>query len=216
MYSRYRRFAAWLGQKRPFGTTAVYSNCNSAKNVSRDVTVKVPDSYNRTEKADTLRKRTEISMEREESINEILAYYRGREDKKEQEVIVAMLRELQEVCGGVSPALQERAASVTGVKVSVVKYLVRMYSGLKETPYEHTVTVCTGKRCRDKGGAAVLQAVRKELDIKKEGISADGKVYLSVQGCLRNCGKSPNLLIDGKMFSGVRPEQIADIFKKCF
>nr|WP_157766910.1 NAD(P)H-dependent oxidoreductase subunit E [uncultured Blautia sp.] len=163
-----------------------------------------------------IRKRTESFMDREENINEILAYYSSRKDKKEQEMIVAMLRELQEICGGISPALQERAASAAGVKKSVVQYLVRMYTGLKETPYEHTVTVCTGKRCRDKGGAAVLQAVRNELGIKKEGISADGNVYLNVRGCLRNCGKSPNLLIDGKMFSGVKPDQIGEIFKKCF
>ena len=68
-------------------------------------------------------------MDREESISEILSYYAGREDKKEQETIASMLRELQEVCGGFSPGLQERAASAAGVKVSVIRYLVRMYSG---------------------------------------------------------------------------------------
>ena len=49
-------------------------------------------------------------MDREESINEILSYYSGRKDKKEQETVAAMLRELQEACGGISPKLQERAA----------------------------------------------------------------------------------------------------------
>ena len=39
-------------------------------------------------------------MDREESINEILSYYSGRKDKKEQETVAAMLRELQEACGG--------------------------------------------------------------------------------------------------------------------
>ena len=38
-------------------------------------------------------------MDREESINEILSYYSGRKDKKEQETVAAMLRELQEACG---------------------------------------------------------------------------------------------------------------------
>ena len=189
-----------------FWAAVVYSSGKSAKNVNRTVSNSGSDQ----------KKGTESFMDREENINEILAYYSSRKDKKEQEMIVAMLRELQEICGGISPALQERAASTAGVKRSVVQYLVRMYSGLKETPYEHTVTVCTGKRCRDKGGAAVLQAVRNELGIKKEGISADGNVYLNVRGCLRNCGKSPNLLIDGKMFSGVKPDQIGEIFKKCF
>ena len=46
-------------------------------------------------------------MDREESINEILSYYSGRKDKKEQETVAAMLRELQEACGGISPKLQE-------------------------------------------------------------------------------------------------------------
>ena len=153
-------------------------------------------------------------MDREESINEILSYYSCRKDKKEQETVAAMLRELQEACGGISPKLQERAAQAAGIKVSVIQYLVRMYSDLKETPYEHTVTVCTGIRCRNKGGAAVSQAVRKALGIKKEGLSADGNVYLHVRGCLRNCGTSPNLLIDGKLFSKVKPEQVPDILEK--
>ena len=49
-----------------------------------------------------IKKGTESFMDREENINEILAYYSSRKDKKEQEMIVAMLRELQEICGGIS------------------------------------------------------------------------------------------------------------------
>ena len=191
--------------KRTCRPTFLHNSGKSAKNVNIDPIAK--GDFKRMEY-------TMDRMDREESISEILSYYAGREDKKEQETIASMLRELQEVCGGISPGLQERAASAADVKVSVIRYLVRMYSGLKETPYEHTVTVCTGERCRNKGGAAVLQAVRKELGIKKDDISQDGKVFLKTRGCLRNCGSSPNIIIDGELYPGVKPEKVPEILKK--
>ena len=66
-------------------------------------------------------------LERERKSEEILAYYGGMDNRGEQELIVALLRELQDVYGCITAGVIERAAAVTGVKPSFIRALVRMY-----------------------------------------------------------------------------------------
>ena len=43
----------------------------------------------------------------------------------------------------------------------------------------------------------MLDALRRELGIESQGLSADGMFFLRTQNCLKHCGTAPNLLIDG-------------------
>ena len=55
-----------------------------------------------------------------------------------------------------------------------------------------------------------MEQLRRELKPDKNGISADGIYELRTQNCLKQCRTSPNLLIDGKLYSG---DQIRNIKK---
>ena len=54
----------------------------------------------------------------------------------------------------------------------------------------------------------ILQNLRRELGIKKDGISSDGRFELRTRNCLKQCRTSPNMYIDRKLYSG---EQLKDI-----
>lgn len=152
-----------------------------------------------------------------EQLKEIFSYYSQIKKPALQEDMVNMLREIQELCGFISPEMKQRAAEALGVKTSVLTCLIQRLPGLKEANYHHTVTVCTGERCSQKKGREILLAVRRALQIEegyslnKPILSKDGTVLLKTQNCLKQCRTAPNLMIDGKVYRQVRPEEVAEL-----
>jgi len=155
-------------------------------------------------------------MDLENQLQEILDYYSRQKDRKDQTVIVEMLRELQEVQGFLPPDLKRRAAEAAGVDASLIQLLIRRYPSLKDAPYIHEIIACTGERCGNKNGLAVLEAVRKELHIQKDGLSADEKTLLKTRCCLKKCRSAANLYLDGRLYSAVTPERVPEILQKAF
>ena len=150
----------------------------------------------------------------EERLRELWDYYAGRADRQDQTVIVELLREVQEICGCVPSNQQREAARVCGVPESLIAALVKRYPSLREADYRHEITACSGERCRAKGAAAVLDALRRELGIESQGLSADGMFFLRTQNCLKHCGTAPSLLIDGELLPRVTPEQIPALIQR--
>lgn len=149
----------------------------------------------------------------EEKLEEIFSYYEACRDRGSQEQVIALLRELQELYGYIPEELTERMETQLGVKRSVTHCIIRMVSDLKECPYRHVVTVCTGERCGKKQGAEILAAVREALDIRKDGMSGDGTVCLKTRNCLKSCASSPNMLVDQTLHQNLTPKEAAEIVK---
>ena len=154
--------------------------------------------------------------EKEKELEDIFSYYDKLDKPAQQDEVVNLLREIQELCGFISPEMKQRSAETLGVKEAVLTCLIRRFPSLKEAAYLHTVTVCTGERCGRKQGMEILQAVKRELQIDGNisggpMLSKNGKVLLKTQNCLKQCRTSPNLLIDGKMYRQVRPEDVPEL-----
>ena len=141
-------------------------------------------------------------------VREILDYYRRLPDCGSQEVIVSMLRELQDVCGWIGPSILEEAAQAAGGKVSLIQVIMKRYPSLKKSPYVHEIIVCTGRNCAGRDNLKVLQEVKRLLKIGSDGISEDGRVYMKTRACLKQCRTAPNIMVDGKICSGKSAEEI--------
>lgn len=147
-------------------------------------------------------------------LEEIFDYYTSLKDKGSQENIAAMLREIQDAEGFISPDMKAKAASALEVKISVLDVILKMYPDLKTAGYTHTITLCTGQRCGTKGGGDILAAVTRLLKPDSCGISADGRFFVKKQNCLKQCRTSPNMLIDGKLYNHLTPESAVALIKK--
>ena len=145
-----------------------------------------------------------------EEIEEIFSYYGKQRDKSSQKMVVSLLRELQEVEGCITPELKRRVMETTEVTDKFLNCLIKMYPSIKEVKQVHEIIACTGERCAKKDGMTILQNLRRELGIKKDGSSADGRIELRTRNCLKQCRTSPNMYIDGKLYSG---EQLKNIKK---
>ncbi|MDO5345353.1 MAG: NAD(P)H-dependent oxidoreductase subunit E [Lachnospiraceae bacterium] len=161
--------------------------------------------------------------EQEKQLEEIFSYYGSAGNGQDQETLVSLLREIQELYGFISPEIRKRAADTMGVKESVLTCLIRRFPSLKEADYQHTIVVCTGERCGRKQGEDIIRTVAGKLGIDEKGLckkgqmlSPNGKVLLKTQNCLKQCRTSPNLMIDGTVYRQIKPEDVAEIIRKCF
>ena len=132
-----------------------------------------------------------------EKVEEIIEYYAGERNPKEQENLVAMLREIQEVEGYSPREVQEMAAEKIGIKTTVLSCIIQRYPSLKGADYAHEMVLCSGARCGCKGG-----------------LSANKKVHVVTRNCLKQCKTSPNMLVDGKLYSGLTVEKALEIVRK--
>lgn len=152
-------------------------------------------------------------MNQEQELLEILNYYSQKPNPSQQDNIVAMLREIQDLLGCVPKGVQEQAAKAVGTKPAVIHLLVQRFPSLQSAAYEHRLTVCTGQRCGSQNSYEVISTLRKELAVDKEGFSQDGTVLFCTQNCLKQCGKGPNLLLDGVLYSAMNVQKAKELVK---
>lgn len=148
-----------------------------------------------------------------EEIEEIFSYYSTQKDRGTQEMVVALLKELQEAEGYITPVLKQRVIETTGVTEKFLSLILKMYPSIKEGAYVHEIIACTGERCGKKGGMEILQNIKRELAIGKDGISKDGKFQLRTRNCLKQCRTSPNIMIDGNIYSGDDLKDLKKLFE---
>ena len=120
----------------------------------------------------------------------------------------------QGVHGCISPYVLEQAAEAAGVRDSMVQAICKRYPSLKTAPYNHEIILCTGRNCASKGSLTVMDELKKRLGVGKNGISEDGTVCLKTRNCLKNCRKAPNVMVDGRLCSGLDAEGILRELKR--
>lgn len=133
-------------------------------------------------------------------IQDIFDYYKGQ--NKNQEELIACLREIQELLGGIPKEFHQKTAELFGVKETAVQAYIRLYPSLKEQTYKHTVTLCSGSRCGNKGAQRLLRELKNLPGVKR------GEIEVKTQMCMHHCAASPNVKVDGVLLEHARMEEI--------
>ncbi len=139
----------------------------------------------------------------EDALNEIIGYYGSQSDAKNQENLVAMLREIQELLGCIPEDVQEDIATALSLKPIVIRQLIKLFPSLTSSPRRHKITVCTGPACSAAQSGLLLETLREAIRSKP--------FTLNVKNCLKQCRTAPNLRIDDDLYASVKPEEIPGI-----
>ena len=76
-----------------------------------------------------------------------------------------------------------------------------------------TVLVCQKSSCMKRGGKAICQAL--EMALSDRGL--DDQVAIKGTGCMKNCGKGPNLVMPGRVrYCQIGAKEIPDLVDKHF
>ena len=68
---------------------------------------------------------------------------------------------------------------------------------LLEPAGRHRVTICTGRTCARRGGAALARSARRALGVDLFRTTADRSIHLEPFRCFGQCAMAPNVRIDG-------------------
>ena len=121
--------------------------------------------------------------------NEAIAYYKSQGAPGDQSALVGLLREAQQAHGGVIPAyLPAEAARCYGVKESYILAVIKRIPSLRLSD-RSVLEICCGNSCGRKN--AVL------LDHAQQNWGA--KLEIRQSGCMRMCGKGPNIRLNGQI-----------------
>ncbi|NLW16473.1 MAG: NADH-quinone oxidoreductase subunit NuoE [Firmicutes bacterium] len=135
------------------------------------------------------------------------------QDKKG--AFVPLLHEAQEIFGYLPEEVQRRVADGIGVPLSEVYGVATFYSLFSLKPRgKHKIGICLGTACYVRGAGAVLAELEKELGIKVNDTTADGKFTLEITRCIGACGLAPVMTIDEDVYGRLAPERIKEILAR--
>lgn len=143
------------------------------------------------------------------NIHEAVEYYKGQDAPQNQFAMVELLKEAQEHNGGVlTDCLIEDIATLLNIKVTFLNAVIKRYPSLKTAQAPHSLEVCGGKNCAANASAALLKHIRGAYGAESGGISTKGGFSFKICGCLKHCGKGPNIKWDGEIYNAATPELI--------
>ena len=139
-------------------------------------------------------------------IMEAIAYYKSQGAPGDQNALVALLREAQQENSGVIPAhIPALAAESYGVKESYILAVIKRIPSLRLSD-RPVLEICCGNNCGRKN-AALLDHAEKNWGTKLE---------VRQSGCMRMCGKGPNVRLNGQLHHKVNAEVLDQLLTEVF
>ena len=135
--------------------------------------------------------------------------------KDDQGKLMPIMQQAQKLFGCVSLEVQEFISEKTGAPVSELYGIATFYAQFTLEPKgDNVVSVCQGTACYVRGGAAVLEEVKKILGINAGETTADGKFSIQDTRCLGCCGLAPVMVINEDVYGKLTPGDVKGILDK--
>lgn len=147
---------------------------------------------------------------RYEQLAELIERYQSKKG-----ALVPLLHEAQQIFGYLPEEVQRRVADGLGLPLSEVYGVATFYSLFSLKPRgKHKIGICLGTACYVRGAGAILAELEKELAIKVNDTTPDGKFTLEITRCIGACGLSPVMTVDEDVFGRLTPDSIKDILAR--
>lgn len=132
--------------------------------------------------------------------------------KSKRGSLIMALHEVQNAFGYVPWDAMEIVAAELQIPMAQIYSVLTFYNHFKlKAPGKVVISICDGTACHIKGGPAVIETFKKNLGVQEGETTADGLFYIQIVRCLGCCGLAPVVVINGKTYGKVRPEQVPEI-----
>ena len=126
-------------------------------------------------------------------LQEAIQYYKGQGAPGDQNALTSLLRELQSEFSAIPQWAIAEIMAAYGIRETYLQAIIRRIPSLR-LENTHLLELCGGPNCSKQAGLAAF--VEKTYGAKPKNFT------LRYTGCMRMCGKGPNLKWDGKVFNG--------------
>ena len=135
---------------------------------------------------------------------------------REKRYSLAILQDLQHSFGYIPREGLEAVSAFLGIKLSALYSMATFYRALSLKPRgKHIIQICDGTACHIRGGPILLDALNRSLGIRPGETTKDGLFTLKTVNCMGACAIGPVMVVDGKINSRVKPDQVEGILKTC-
>ena len=143
-------------------------------------------------------------------VDEVISRY-----EKSDESLLAILQDFQKEFLYVPEEGMQRLSELFDVPESKIYAMGTFYKALSLVPRgRHTIKVCTGTACHLKGANQIIDTVERELDVKRNSTTTDGRFTLESVNCVGACAMAPLVVVDEDYHGQVRTSKIMDVLKK--
>ncbi len=143
-------------------------------------------------------------------IKELLNKYDNNKDN-----LMPILQGLQDIFGYLSFDNLKLVSEELNMSLEKIYGVATFYSQFRFNPKaEHTISVCLGTVCYVNGASEILEEVKKELNISENQTTSDNLFAIENTRCLGCCSLAPVMMIDDKVYSQVKKEDIKNILDK--
>ena len=126
------------------------------------------------------------------NLEEAVSYYQRQGAPSDQNMLVALLKEIQQEHGGSIPMdIPARVAELLGTKASMLLALLRRIPSLRLGD-KHVLEICCGPNCGKRASLAAF--------VEKTYGKEPKQFVVKYGNCMRLCGKGPNIKWDGKVY----------------
>ena len=140
--------------------------------------------------------------------SELIDYYRSQGAPGDQQMLIALLRDVQEACGG---ALTQQAiveiVQQLAVKESMMHALIRRIPSLRMDAAPHLLEMC--QTCPK--GRELRAWVESTWHVSSGGACEAAGFRYRVTPCMKNCKFGPSIKWDGTLYSHATKELIQQL-----
>ena len=142
-----------------------------------------------------------------EPLEQILSNY-----AREERYLVPILQDVQEAYGYLPAEVLREVARCLNISFSKVYGVATFYSQFHLQPRgRNVIKVCTGTACHVRGGGEVLEALKKELGIKRGEPTPDLEFTLATEASIGACGLAPVIMIIDDVHGRIGPQDVQAI-----
>ena len=129
-----------------------------------------------------------------------------------EDSLIQVLHHAQGIFGYLPKEVQLHVAKKLNVSPAKVYGVVSFYSYFTTEPKgKYKISVCLGTVCFVKGADKILAEFEKQLGIKSGETTSDLKFSLEGLRCVGACGLAPVVVVNGKVYGQVKPEDVTSI-----
>jgi NADH-quinone oxidoreductase subunit E len=145
-------------------------------------------------------------------IDSILESHPGAQRDK----LIPILQEVQKSQGHLSREAMMKVGRHLNLPASKVFGVATFYNQFRFSPVgRFHIQVCRGTACHVKGSKAVVDAIRRTLQLEPGQSTRDALFSLETVACLGACGLAPVVAINGEFWGGVTADSVQKLIAKC-